>query len=297
MLTFSQAISCSSVSTPPVIRTASGSLLRQLCAPEPMRRLPKPKFGSRTAGDGLEWLLRRADILSSTVRASEVGSRRRWKSRRMPDVNSSNRLGIAIWRSFALSRRLIRSGLVKPLRAVISMLLVAGCRTQTGCRSYALNRWLDLATSEAEQAALVAARRPSSPSGWARSAFASLAAGQTEQARSDALHALSLGAQTESFDEVAITAGICVLAALGLRDDLERVAPDLPTSQQFPGIRASLAAHMDDVDTALALLEPLPDDSFAGLAGYLHLRRGELHQAVAMLRRAVSLQGHDVPHT
>ncbi|WP_153394169.1 protein kinase domain-containing protein [Ornithinicoccus halotolerans] len=54
-------------SLPPVIRQHGGQLLRQLCDPVPSRRLEKTKFGRYPSGTGLEWLIRRADIVIRTL--------------------------------------------------------------------------------------------------------------------------------------------------------------------------------------------------------------------------------------
>lgn len=62
-------------SVPRSIATPAGALLRQLCSPEPVRRQPIPKFGTRAIGSGLDWLLRRADILICALRASDSGAR------------------------------------------------------------------------------------------------------------------------------------------------------------------------------------------------------------------------------
>ncbi len=50
---------------PVALRQSGTALLRQLCDPEPDRRLPRVSMGRRgLRTDGLDWLLRQADILS-----------------------------------------------------------------------------------------------------------------------------------------------------------------------------------------------------------------------------------------
>jgi eukaryotic-like serine/threonine-protein kinase len=55
---------------PPVIRQEARGLLRQLCDPDPIARWPSVRGRSAIRGDGLEWLLRQADIL---IRRLDVG--------------------------------------------------------------------------------------------------------------------------------------------------------------------------------------------------------------------------------
>jgi len=54
--------------TPASLRPQAGQLIRQLCDPDPMKRLPQTKPGRRGERlDGLNWLLRRVDILRLTL--------------------------------------------------------------------------------------------------------------------------------------------------------------------------------------------------------------------------------------
>lgn len=57
---------------PPSIRKHATELLRQLCDPDPMRRLPQIAPGRRRSPDGgLEWLLKRITILQKTLHNAE----------------------------------------------------------------------------------------------------------------------------------------------------------------------------------------------------------------------------------
>lgn len=63
-------------SCPPIIRKEAGDLLRKICHPVPEKRLQQVRLKNRQVHDpGLEWLLRKADILDKLL-ASE-GSRHR----------------------------------------------------------------------------------------------------------------------------------------------------------------------------------------------------------------------------
>ncbi len=64
---------------PAVIRTESTALLRQLCDPQPNLRLPRSGPGRRTpASEGLEWLLRRTDILIKRLNTASTPRRTRY---------------------------------------------------------------------------------------------------------------------------------------------------------------------------------------------------------------------------
>lgn len=67
---FEPAYSLFEASCPKAIKRQAGLLLRQLCDPVPSGRLPKLKFDQKIPEPGLEWLLKRADILKATVHAS-----------------------------------------------------------------------------------------------------------------------------------------------------------------------------------------------------------------------------------
>lgn len=56
-------------SVPGAISKQAGNLLRHLCDPEPLARLPMPKFSRKGVEPGLDWLLLRADILIRTLTA------------------------------------------------------------------------------------------------------------------------------------------------------------------------------------------------------------------------------------
>lgn len=155
-----------------------------------------------------------------------------------------------------------------------------------------MQQWLGAAREVAGAAASAYGPDPSAAA-LARSAFAHLGAGQREAAEHAAVRALALSRESSTFDEPALLASIRVLAALGAVGILVDLRGSLPGTDQFRGTRATLAAYTDDVPGALELLEPLPDDSFAGLAGYLHLREGNVQRAVALLRRAVNIQERD----
>lgn len=61
---------------PPVIRDPATSLLRQLCDPQPALRFPRSAPGRRVPrSDGLEWLLRSADILIHRLAVAPVQKR------------------------------------------------------------------------------------------------------------------------------------------------------------------------------------------------------------------------------
>lgn len=67
---------------PPAIRGHAGALLRQLCDPDPRRRLPRLRPGVRGApGNGLCWLLNRVDIIRLTY-ANHLKQQQRLQSRK-----------------------------------------------------------------------------------------------------------------------------------------------------------------------------------------------------------------------
>jgi serine/threonine protein kinase len=74
---FDTACVLASSGIPPVIREPALTLIRQLCDPDPVMRLPKTGPGRRApATSDLNWLLRRVDILSKALSNAEAQSRR-----------------------------------------------------------------------------------------------------------------------------------------------------------------------------------------------------------------------------
>lgn len=66
---FEQAHSAFSLVVPAAIRPQAVTLIRQLCNPDPVRRVPANTRGRPVAPEsGLNWLLRRTDILSLTLK-------------------------------------------------------------------------------------------------------------------------------------------------------------------------------------------------------------------------------------
>ncbi len=79
--TFAPALDVLAESLPPAIRTRGTALVRKLCDPLPLARLPKSSPIRKKAGKdkGLEWLLREADILATAAscKSDALATRRR----------------------------------------------------------------------------------------------------------------------------------------------------------------------------------------------------------------------------
>lgn len=71
---YDQAFQVFEEALPAALRIQASDLLRQLCDPEPLKRFPKPKFGKGVPDQGLEWVLRRADILIRIVTSGRATS-------------------------------------------------------------------------------------------------------------------------------------------------------------------------------------------------------------------------------
>lgn len=71
---YENAFQVFSNSLPPVLRSHALPLMRQLCSPQPEKRVNKSRFGRPDPDPGLNWLLRRADILIRSMAAAEVSA-------------------------------------------------------------------------------------------------------------------------------------------------------------------------------------------------------------------------------
>lgn len=160
------------------------------------------------------------------------------------------------------------------------------------------NEWLTRAKSEAEKATLAASTSTDSPTAWTRAAFAQASAGDAASACESAKRAASLAlaptAGSDYLDVPALTAAVSILVSLGGDEVPEEIAQMMGDHPELRGLKAELLAATAGWRRALRLLDPLPDPSYAGLAGYLLLRAGQPHRAIRSLRQALVQNERDV---
>jgi tetratricopeptide (TPR) repeat protein len=159
--------------------------------------------------------------------------------------------------------------------------------------SVAFAAWYEKALADARKTLRSAEANAHRSSAWTRAAFAFLGLGEHTRAAELAMRSLQASSE-EELDVAALYGALRVLWSVDKVDAATPWLDRLPPVPLLMNLRASVAAHAGEFDTALAMLAGSSSPETLSLRGYLYLCRGDIQQAVHVLRSAIRERPQDV---